>query len=123
MKALLRRFAHLPAHPEFAFPGLLMLCSGIAFGVSTFFLDDDLAFWLLAALTLASGAALLLKTRVGTALLIATMILNLCHGWRLPGFLGLALGLAFTATMALCVLMQFQFHKGRASRLALPPRN
>lgn len=123
MKALLRRFAHLPAHPEFALPGFLMLCLAIAFGISTIFLDNDLAFWLLAALTLASGAALLLKTRIGTALLIATVILNLCHGWRFPGFIGLALGLAFTVAMALCVLMQFQFHKGRASRLALPPRN
>lgn len=131
MNALLRPFARLLTRPEFVLPGLLMLCLGIGFGISAVLWDHDLGYWLIAVLTLGAGIMLLLKTRVGTALLIATVVLNLCDsasgfGWSRYGFPGLALGLAFTAAMVLCALMQFQFHKGRVSRPAdvfvLPPR-
>jgi cell division protein FtsW (lipid II flippase) len=132
MKALLRRFGVPLTHPEFALPGLLMLCLGIIAGIGASILRNDLALWLLTALTLSSGVALLLKTRVGTALLIATVALNLCHStgrieWSLNGLLSLVLGLAFTATMALFVVAQFQFHRSRGARrrnaLVLPPQH
>jgi len=130
MNALFRRLGHPLPYPEFVCPGFLLLAIGSVFGIGAVFLHGNLSLWLLAALMLAAGVTLVMKLRVGTALLIATLVLTLCEGtgrieWSLGGVIRFGLGLAFLASMVACITAQFQFHRERdirrPDRLILPP--
>ena len=130
MRTFFQRFGQPFAYPEFVCPGFLLLCIGSVFGIYAVLLRGDLSVWLLAALMLAAGVTLVMKTRVGTALLIATLVLSLCHGtgqieWTAYGLIRFALGLVFLASMVACLIAQFQFHRKldsqRPDQLILPP--
>jgi hypothetical protein len=118
MIPLRRHFLRPLRHPEFTGPGMLCLAVGSAFiGYAWAIQPVAEALWI-GGLLLVTGAALLLRTWVGTALFIAVLALCLIDGngrieWTGMGVIRLATGLVFVASMVHCVIEQITYLRFR----------
>ena len=123
-------------HPEFTFPGLLYLMIGAILAVPVWMIWRsgielrEMEFMSLSGLMILTGMALLLKSRIGTVLMVVlviyglyTSVASIGFSWsRVPRFLA---SLLFWASMIGCAVFQFQFHRSRGKQrlneFVLPP--
>lgn len=118
MIPLRRHFLRPLRHPEFTGPGILCLAVGSAFiGYAWAIQPVAGALWI-GGLLLVTGAALLLRTWAGTALLVSVLAMCLFDGynrieWAGMGVMRLATGLVFIASMVHCVIEQITYLRFR----------
>ena len=121
-------------NPEFACPGLLMLLIGLTVGPGIWLVlggSGGLMYSLISGLLILTGLTVLMKSRLGTVLLLVVLILGFYDAvgeievsWSLLP--RAVLGLLFWGSMFGCVVSQLEFHRARRERreqeFVLPPQ-
>jgi hypothetical protein len=105
-------------HPEFTVPGMLCLLIGIAFLSATWVLSTDTNTLWTGALLLVTSLTLMLRTWVGTVLLMLVLGLALVDGWdrfewSLNSVLRGILSVVFLISMIGCIAKQEAYHRLR----------
>lgn len=118
MSDLKRRLLKPLEHPEFMVPAMLCLMIGIAFLSATWVLSTDTNTLWTGALLLVTSLTLMLRTWVGTVLLMIVLGLALVDGWdhfewSWSSLLRGLLSLIFLVSMIGCLVKQEAYHRIR----------
>ncbi len=121
MRAFFRRFGDPLEHPEFMWPGFLMLMIGIMLGIAFWIGGGNGRFFLYAPVFVVCGIALLLKRETGSVLFVGILafsffgqISRLETGWR--EVVSATLGLLVLFSFAACAIEQFKYHRKRRTQ-------
>ena len=118
MIPLKRRLLKPLKYPEFMVPGMLCLMIGTVLAAAGWMIDGFVDLPMLSGLLVVTGTALLLRSELGSALMVLVLGLGLYHAYgrfefSWSGMLRVLTGLIFLASMVQCLVDQIDFHRFR----------
>lgn len=105
-------------YPEFTAPGLLCLMIGSLLAAASWIIGGPLDLPIISSLLIVTGAALMLRTELGTLLLILLLAFGIHDAagrteFSWSNLYRYVLGLVFLGSIVLCLIEQIDFHRFR----------